>query len=80
MKPPLHRIEEFLDATMIIDREFCEQDSPTANKTIHKLEAALREAVDYMKYIQENDPNSGHACAGKVILNHIADILDGGEK
>lgn len=88
MKPPLQRIEEFLDAVSSIDSNDCELDYPMAHKTIHKLKAALKEAVDTTKILTQGQSGdfspSGYALECNLRLNklisNIADILDGGEK
>lgn len=70
MKPPLQRIEEFLEP----------QDTHSLSITgkvghyyerCERLEAALKEAVDMLQFIQKMETY-------KFALKNVADILDGG--
>lgn len=70
MKPPLQRIEEFLEMA------FLRRD---AQERVSKLEAALREAVKALEYIHNKALKPGFEAEAIICLKNIADILDGGE-
>lgn len=72
MKPPLQRIEEFLNGYYDCGEFDC-YGCKAADSHIEKLEAALKEAVNGLRFmLKEEDAN--------YWMRHVADILDGGEK
>jgi len=81
-KPPLQRIEEFLDKGKF--DEFWEKQNHediivVYQKRTEKLEAALRKAIEFIESAYKAEQETAHKY-GAMYLEEISNILEGKEE